>query len=141
MIVEEPPLQLKNFISFNKLHSLQSCAVAVVYAIYDKEKKTIVDKGTSRACGENHTQISIHAEEKCINYCRTYDKRNKYEIYIWRYSKEGKIKPMYCCEACNILLKKYNYYNKVYTFENDGNICPAVGKPYITIGYQLKNQL
>ena len=83
MIVEEPPLQLKNFISFNKLHSLQSCAVAVVYAIYDKKKKTIVDKGTSRACGENHTQISIHAEEKCINYCRTYDKRNKYEIYIY----------------------------------------------------------
>ena len=139
-MIENPSLPLKCPVSFANIHDPESCAVAVVYAIYDKKKKTIVDKGTSRACGENHTQISIHAEKKCVNYCRRYDKRNKYEIYIWRYSKNGKIKPVYCCGACTKLLKKYNYHDKVYTFE-DHNICPAVGEPYVTLGYQIKKQL
>ena len=105
-MIENPSLPLKCPVSFANIHDPESCAVAVVYAIYDKKKKRIVDKGTSRACGENHTQISIHAEKKCVNYCRRYDKRNKYEIYIWRYSKNGKIKPVYCCGACTKLLKK-----------------------------------
>lgn len=141
MNVEIPPLQLKTCSKFNNLYSLECCSVAVVYVIYDKKKKMIVKKGTNRACGENHKEISIHAEKICIDYCKKYDKRYKYEIYIWRYSKEGKIKPVYCCEVCNNLLSKSNYFHKIFTFEKGGNICPAVGKPYMTIGYQIKNQL
>ena len=72
-MIENPSLPLKCPVSFANIHDPESCAVAVVYAIYDKKKKRIVDKGTSRACGENHTQISIHAEKKCVNYCRRYD--------------------------------------------------------------------
>ena len=43
----------------------------------------VVDKGSSRPCGDNHSQISIHAERISINYCRKYDKRNRYHIYIY----------------------------------------------------------
>ena len=82
MILEIPPLLTKSNVNFDSLHSVESYAVAVVYCIYDKKRKTIVQKGTSRACGENHSKISIHAEQKCISYCRTNDSRNKYEIYF-----------------------------------------------------------
>lgn len=140
MLIEVPPLLTKTNFNFNNLHSIEACAVAVVYCIYDKKKKIIVQKGTSRACGDNHKRVSIHAEQICINYCRKFDKRNKYEIYIWRYSKDGKVKPVYCCVSCCQLAKKYHYYNKIFTFDN-GEIFPAVGKPYITIGQIIKDGL
>tara|TARA_Y100001970_G_C13887202_1_gene676834 strand:+ start:235 stop:654 length:420 start_codon:yes stop_codon:yes gene_type:complete len=139
-MIEDPILLLKDQTSFDSLYDINSCSVAVVYAVYDPKKKRIVNKGTSRACGENHNQISIHAERKGINYCRTYDKKNKYEIYIWRYSKEGKIKPVYCCGACCKFANKYNYHDKIFTFNNH-KICLATNQPYITLGYQIKHQL
>jgi hypothetical protein len=139
MNLEQPPISTSTHFDFDNLHSIESCAVAVVYCIYDKKRKTIVDKGTSRPCGENHQKISIHAEQKCISYCRTKDTRNKYEIYIWRYSKEGKVKPVFCCGACTKLVKKFNYHDKIYTF-NGLDRCPAIGKPYITIGHMHKKK-
>tara|TARA_B100001094_G_scaffold181735_1_gene176103 strand:- start:2352 stop:2774 length:423 start_codon:yes stop_codon:yes gene_type:complete len=140
MLLEIPPFPLKTNVSFNTLHTIESCAVAVVYCIYDKKKKKIVSMGTSRACGENHNKISIHAEQKCIEYCRSNDKRHKYEFYIWRYTKDGRVKPVFCCGACIKLLEKFKYHNKIYTFE-DNQICPAIGRPYVTLGHQMKNQL
>ena len=140
MILQDIPLEICSNIDFSCLYSIEACAVAVVYIIYDKKKKNIVKMGTSRACGDNHIKSSIHAEEICINYCRSNDKRNKHEIYIWRYSKSGEIKPVYCCYACSQLLKKYNYYHKIYTFDN-GNILSAYGKPYITVGFIIKHGL
>ena len=141
MTLEIPPFPLlKTNVSFKHLYTIESCAVAVVYCIYDKKRKTIASMGTSRACGENHNKISIHAEQRWLEFCRTHDKRHKYEIYIWRYSKEGKIKPVFCCGACTNLLHKFNYENKIYTFK-DHQRCPAIGQPYITLGYQMKNQL
>ena len=140
MDIEGPPLLTKTGFDFSSLHSIESCAVAVAYCIYDKKRKTIVDKGTSRPCGENHNCISIHAEQKCITYCRAFDKRKKYEIYIWRYSKDGRVKPVFCCGACCKLMNKYNYHKKIYTFENDKRRS-AMGRPYITIGRQIKKKL
>ena len=139
-MIETPPLFTKTPFNFNNLHSIESCAVAVVYCIYDKKRKTIVHAGTSRACGQNHHRISIHAEQKCISYCRSNDSRNKYEIYIWRYSKEGRVKPVFCCGACTKLIKKFNYQDKIFTFNNH-QICPAIGVPYDTIGLQIKKRL
>jgi cytidine deaminase len=106
--------------------------------IYDPKRKIVVSKGSSRPCGENHSQISIHAERISINYCRKYDKRNRYHIYIWRYTKKGTLKPIYCCNTCSKLVKKYNYHDKIFTFDED-KIYPAYGKPYLTLGYQIKN--
>jgi hypothetical protein len=140
VIVQNPPIIIKNHLKFKSYYSIESCCVAVVYCIYDKKKKTIIQIGTSRPCGNNYNKPSIHAEEICINYCRKNDKRNKYKIFIWRYSKEGKIKPVYCCTACCLLAKKYNYSDKIFTFENE-KVCVAVGKPYTTIGYLIKNGL
>ena len=141
MTLEIPPFpSLKTNVSFKHLYTVESCAVAVVYCIYDKKRKTIASMGTSRACGENHNKISIHAEQRCLEFCRSHDKRHKYEIYIWRYSKEGKVKPVFCCGACTNLLHKFNYENKVYTFQGDQR-CSAIGQPYITLGYHIKNQL
>jgi len=50
---------------------------------YKINRQMVVDKGSSRPCGDNHIQISIHAERISINYCRKYDKRNRYHIYIY----------------------------------------------------------
>ena len=139
-MLEIPPFPtLKTPLNLDSLHTIESCSVAVIYCIYDKKRKTIVDKGTSRPCGMNHPRISIHAEQKGISYCRSKDKRRRYEIYIWRYSKEGKVKPVFCCGACSNLINKYGYSNKIYTFEKN-QICSAMGKPYLTIGYQIKKQ-
>ena len=138
-MIDIPPIpSLKTNCTFSSLYNIDTCTVAVAYCIYDKKKKIIVKKGTSRACGLNHPKISIHAEEKCISYCRSNDKnRRKYEIYIWRYSKNGTVKPVFSCFGCSRIISKYNYENKVFTFENDKKIS-AMGKPYQTLGHQLK---
>ena len=110
-------------------------------AFYDPKRKNILDFGSSRACGCNRNKISIHAEQIAINYCRMNDKRNKYEIYIWRYSKDGKIKSAHCCNGCTKIINKYGYTNRVYTFEND-NICNAiVDNPQISLGYKIKHNM
>ena len=110
-------------------------------AFYDPKRKNILDFGSSRACGCNHSKISIHAEQNAINYCRRYDKRGKYEIYIWRYGKDGNIKSANCCNGCTKLVKKYGYKERVYTFD-DGDICKAViDNPQVSLGYKIKNNL
>ena len=110
-------------------------------AFYDPKRKNILDFGSSRACGCNNSKISIHAEENAVNYCRKYDKRNKYEIYIWRYTKDGNIKSAHCCNGCTKLVKKYGYEKRVYTFE-DEDICNAViDNPQVSLGYKIKHNL
>ena len=100
----------------------------------------IVDYGNSRPCGHNHDRKSIHAEQLAIEYCRKNDKRNKYEIYIGRYSKTGKLKPAYCCRACCQLVKKYNYESRVYTLDSDKFVTALSDNPTVSIGYKLMHQ-
>ena len=110
-------------------------------AFYDPKRKNILDFGSSRACGCNHNKISIHAEQQAINYCRKNDKKGKYEIYIWRYSRDGNIKSAHCCNGCTKLVEKYGYKDRVYTFE-DEDICKAiVDNPQISLGYKIKHNL
>jgi len=106
-------------------------------AFYDPKKRTILDKGTSRPCGKNHNRISIHAEQKAISFCRNSDKRNRYQIFIWRYSKDGMIKRANCCNACTKLASKYNYDDKIFTFDND-SVCSAISdSPGVSLGYKI----
>jgi len=140
MRLQEPNIPLKCSTNLTNMFCVECCKVAVIYIIYDPKKKIVVDKGSSRPCGDNHSQISIHAERISINYCRKYDKRNRYHIYIWRYNKKGTLKPIYCCNTCCKLVKKYNYHDKIFTFDED-KIYSAYGKPYLTLGYQIKNDL
>ena len=110
-------------------------------AFYDPKRKNILDFGSSRPCGCNHSKISIHAEQNAINYCRKNDTRGKYEIYIWRYSREGNLKSAHCCNGCTKLVKKYGYGERVYTFDGE-DICKAViDNPQISLGYKIKHNL
>lgn len=105
---------------------------------YDPKRKRIVDFGNSRACGCNHNKTSIHAEQFAIEYCRKNDKRNKYEIYISRYARDGHIKSAYCCHACTQLVKKYKFENRIFTLENNKFVSALVDKPIISLTYQIK---
>ncbi len=107
-------------------------------AFYDPKRKNILDFGSSRACGCNHNKISVHAEQNAINYCRKNEKRNKLEIYIWRYSKDGTIKSAHCCHACTKLVEKYNYQDRVFTFDNENIKSAIVDEPQLSLGYKIK---
>ena len=87
-------------------------------AFYDPKRKNILDFGSSRACGCNHNKISIHAEQNAINYCRKTDKRKNYEIYIWRYTKDGDLKSAHCCHSCTKLIHKYGFPQKAEAFND-----------------------
>ncbi len=109
---------------------------------YDPKKKIILDKGSSRPCGKNHNRISIHAEHRAFSFCRNEDKRNRYQIYIWRYSRDGSIKPAMCCHACTKLMNKYNYDKKIFTFDSNQNICTAIPTvPEVSLGYKILHDL
>lgn len=124
--LEEPPLILKNNgDSFNNLYDIKSCDVSVIWIVYDKKRRSILSKGSSRPCGLNHKKSSIHAEQMGFNYCLNYPNKPHLIIIIWRYSKGGKIKPKFSCNACTHLLKKYNFQDRVFTFENS-SLCPAI---------------
>jgi hypothetical protein len=106
---------------------------------YDPKRKVILSFGNSRACGCNHNKISVHAEQLAIEYCRKYDKRHKFKIFIGRYAKDGHLKPAYCCHACSQLVKKYNFQDRVFTLDNDKFVSALKDNPSISIGYQIKH--
>ena len=108
---------------------------------YDPKKKKIVKYGSSRPCGHNHSRFSIHAEQKAIEYCRKNDKRNRYQIFISRYTKNGFLKTTYCCPACKILAEKYNYENKIFTFDNNKIVNAVIDDPVISLAYKIKYNL
>jgi len=110
-------------------------------AFYDPKRKNILDFGSSRACGCNHNRISIHAEQNAIDYCRKNDKRKNFEIYIWRYTKDGDLKSAHCCHSCNLLINKYGFQDRVYTFLDDNIVDAVVDNPQVSLGYKIKNNL
>ena len=108
-------------------------------AFYDRKKKIIVKTGCCRANGNSSSKITSHAEELAIRYCRKYDKKNKYDIYIWRYGKTGDIKTTACCKSCTNLANKYNYQDRIFTFKDDEIISAVVDNPSVSLGNMLRN--
>ena len=106
---------------------------------YDPKKKVIVDYGNSRPCGHNHNKISIHAEQRAIQYCRTNDKRNRYKIFIGRYAKDGHLKPTYCCHACSQLVTKYEFQDRIFTLENGSFVGALKDNPEVSLGHKIKH--
>ena len=136
--LEYPNIPLKQLPSkFHNLFSPNNCAVAVHYWIYDKRKKTIIKTGSSRACGCNYHKASIHAEQKAIDYLRKLDNKNL-QVYIWRWSKTGDIKPTYCCISCTQLVKKYGYENHIFTMNNSVKISAMIDNPSLSLAYKIK---
>jgi hypothetical protein len=106
---------------------------------YDPKRKIILECGNSRACGCNHNKISIHAEQRAIEYCRKHDKRRKYKIFIGRYAKDGHLKPAYCCHACSQLATKYEYDDRIFTVQDGSFVSALKDNPEISLGYKIKN--
>jgi len=106
---------------------------------YDPKRKTIVDYGSSRACGENHNRFSIHAEQKAIHYCLKNDKKNRYKIFISRYSRIGDHKTAFCCSSCTKLAKKFHFQNKIFTFNGKlETISAIIDNPELSLAYKIK---
>lgn len=124
---------LKN--NFNK----DTCSVEVRYLIYDRKRKCIIKTGESRPLSIKNKKISIHAEERALKDCLQLNSQNKCEIYIWKYSKKGEVKKKNVCLNCYNLLCKYNYENRIYTFDN-GEIVSAIDNPEISLGNMIKNK-
>ena len=112
-------------------------------AFYELKKKMILNYGSSRACGCNHNRVSIHAEQLAINYCKEHNlKKNRIKIFIWRYTKFGKIKTAMCCRACTQLVTKYNYQSKIFTFDENLTIISAISdNPQISLAYKIIHNL
>lgn len=113
-----------------------------IIAFYDVKKKIILNYGSSRACGCNHNRASIHAEQAAINYCKEHNLKHRIKIFIWRYTKFGKIKTAMCCRACTQLVTKYNYQDKIFTFDENLTIISAISdNPQISLAYKIIHNL
>ena len=141
--ISSPPLEFPNISlkqypnNSHNLFSFDNYAEAVNYWIYDKKRKTIVDTGSSRACGSNHNKSSIHAEQKAIEFCRN-SKNKNLQIFIWRWSRSGKMKSTYCCRSCTQLVKKYGYENNVFTYDDTNKITAIIDNPTLSLAYKIK---
>ena len=139
IIIENPPLKIKHNYTFDKYHNPNSCNVSVIWCIYDKNKKRIINVGESRPCGLNHSQASIHAEEKAIKMFLNYKNKNqKYEIYVWRWSKIGQIKTKFCCNRCTKLIYKFNLQNRIFTFNNYKKCSAIINNPSLSLAWKIK---
>ena len=113
-----------------------------IIMFYDPKRKTIVKFGSSRPCGNNHNRVSIHAEQLAIHYCMKNDKKNIYKIFISRFDKRGRHKTAYCCPSCTKLAQKYNFENRIFTFDEDRNsISAIIENPVLSLAYQIKYDL
>ena len=108
---------------------------------YDPKKKKIVDFGSSRPCGKNHNRFSVHAEQRAIHYCLKNDKRNRYEIYISRYTRHGNHKCTMCCSSCTKLANKFNFTDRIYTIKDNEIISAISENPGISLAYRIKYNL
>ena len=141
-IIEDLPIDMKTNIDLKKLFYTDTCNVSVQFVIFNTKKKIIVKYGGSKPMVTGKSKISIHAEEIAMKYCINNKLDNRYHIYIWRWSKDGKIKPKYCCQSCCKLAKKLNFCDKIFTFDmcekqkaiNNVNI-------YTSIGNEIRNNL
>ncbi len=128
----------KNNLIKNVYYDKSTTNVAVRYAIYHAKKKTIIKIGESQPLPQNSAKISIHAENLAIKECLRIDPKNKYNIYIWRWTKYGKIKKITSCRECTRLAQKLNFQHRIFTFENDKIVSALEDNPEISFGYSIK---
>ena len=137
--LEFPEISLKQYPkNRDNLFSHRSCGAAVNFWIYDKKRKTVVSSGSSRPCGLNYNRASVHAEQQSIEFCRK-SKSKHLQIFIWRWTKTGKIKSTYCCRACKQLVIKYGYENDIFTFEENVKVNAVVDNPSLTLAHKMKH--
>ena len=135
--IQDLPIKLKNNVNLHKMFDLSTCNVSVHWIILSK-RKNIVKFGSSRAVSKGHHKSSFHAEEIAIKYCISQKLNYKYDIIIWRWSKQGNIKPKECCASCVHLAKKLNFTDRIFTIV-DGKIVSAITDcPCMSINNYIK---
>ena len=133
------PIKVKQPIDYSRLFSLINYSVSVNFYIYDKRRKTIVHYGSSKPCGCNNRQSSIHAEQLAIEYCLKHDKRQTYIIIISKFTKDGKHKSKTSCASCCQLIQKYNFQNRIFTINEGNQIVSAISSnPEMCLAYKIK---
>ena len=140
--IQELPLDMKTNIKLEKLFYTDTCNVSVQFIIFNTKKKVIVKFGGSKPMVSGKSKISLHAEEIAIKYCLNNKLDDRYHIYIWRWSKDGRIKPKYCCQSCCKLATKFNFSNKIFTFD-ESKKQKAVNNifTYVSIGNDIRNNI
>ena len=132
--VESIPLFLKHNDVLNVAYDKRTCNIVCKILFIFKEEKRILKINESRANCKGSSKLIFYAEECAIKDLKKLDPKNKCDIYIWRYNKNGEIKPTTCCKSCTKLLKKYNYENRIYTFVNGKKTTAIVDNPIESIG-------
>jgi len=135
------PLRANNMFDVTDMYERSNCLVAVNYIIYDKKRKNIVDKGTSRVNGCNHHSPSVHAEVLAIKMCLNKYKKNtgRYNIIIWKFNKARMIKSAICCKSCTKFAKKTNFIHNIYTVSDNKIISAVVDNPKPSLGNIIRN--
>ena len=49
------------------------------------------------------------------------------------------IKTTTCCKSCTKLANKYNYQNRIFTFDGDTIVNAVVDNPSVSLGNMLRN--
>ena len=66
---------------------------------------------------------------------------NNINIFIWRFDNKLNIKPCYSCHSCTVLLKKYGYDKKVFTFEKSKIVSAIISNPGLSLSYKIKHNI
>lgn len=122
------PLDIRNkknlFISYETLN-------VVVYSfVYNNKKKILKAYFESTALPKNSSygRKSLHAEELALKYLikekLMHDK--DYNIYIFKFNNQISLKTKFSCERCSKILKSHYLENRVFTFDHNAKIIPAI---------------
>lgn len=135
-------IKIKNFdLYYKKIDNLFNnitCNVQTNYMFYNIKTKQIIKIGSSRPCGINKYHTSIHAEIIAIKNYNLLNKKKNIIIIIWKFTKDRKIKQMFCCLNCTKYLKRYNYENLIYTINDNKLVSAIINNPEICFGFKLK---
>ena len=138
MLIEPLPLVLKTNDKLNIHVFSDTTNVCVRYCLYDRKKKRIIKLSENRANGYGSSKITNHAEECALKDLINLDQKNKCDIYIWRYNKNGEIKSMNCCKSCTKLMYKYNLESRIFTFSEGKRVNAIVKNPIESLGNLIR---
>lgn len=129
----------KNSLVKNIYYSKENTSVSVRYIIYDPKKKCIIRLGENYPL-PSKTKFSIHAEKRAMRECIRIDKKRRFNIYIFRWQKNGDIRGISCCRECYNLAHKLNFQHRIFTFNNNKVVSALQDNPSTSLGYLIKNK-
>lgn len=137
------PLDIRNKKNVYILY--ETLDVAVHAFLYNHKKKILQSYFESTSLPKNscYGRKSLHAEELALKYLikEKLIHNKDYNIYIFKFNKQQSLKSKFCCERCSNILKSHYLEKRVFTFDKNKKIIPAIIKnPQKSIAYLIKNQ-